>query len=106
MASRGMCECVIAHSMKARSHSRNTRISWRVHCKSSACDSAIDVTLFHAKSKPSPYAYCAPFFEGNAHTVPTRQDTDIPMNFDAGVAAWPRWRDELRQYWSDDYPRF
>ncbi|BCG03424.1 hypothetical protein PPGU19_079920 (plasmid) [Paraburkholderia sp. PGU19] len=28
------------------------------------------------------------------------------MNFDAGVAAWPRWRDELRQYWSDDYPRF
>lgn len=74
--------------------------------QSSACDSAIDVTLFHAKSKPSPYAYCAPFFEGNAHTVPTRQDTDIPMNFDAGVAAWPRWRDEFRQYWSDDYPRF
>ncbi|EUC13897.1 UNVERIFIED_ORG: putative membrane protein YccC [Burkholderia sp. CF145] len=28
------------------------------------------------------------------------------MNFDAGIAAWPRWRDELRQYWSDDYPRF
>ncbi|TCG06235.1 fusaric acid resistance protein [Paraburkholderia steynii] len=28
------------------------------------------------------------------------------MNFDADIAAWPRWRDELRQYWSDDYPRF
>ncbi|ACC74785.1 Fusaric acid resistance protein conserved region (plasmid) [Paraburkholderia phymatum STM815] len=29
-----------------------------------------------------------------------------PMNCDAGAAARPPWRDELRQYWSEDYPRF
>jgi uncharacterized membrane protein YccC len=28
------------------------------------------------------------------------------MDLDAGVAAWPRWREELKQYSSDDHPRF
>ncbi len=28
------------------------------------------------------------------------------MNGDAGIAARPRWHDELTQYWREDYPRF
>ena len=28
------------------------------------------------------------------------------MNGDAGIAVRPQWRDELRQYWREDYPRF
>src|SRR5262249_16891359 len=36
----------------------------------------------------------------------TDHNTGTLMNCDAGIAARPRWRDELRQYWSEDYPRF
>jgi uncharacterized membrane protein YccC len=41
----------------------------------------------------------------DADAVPIARN-GTPMNVDAGIAARPRWRDELRQYWSDDYPRF